>query len=169
MSTSKPRSYRARRLRGDLGFLPLHGWIRNIRPVAFLLTSLVRMRSPVQIRSSAPETSQKWLVFLWFGGGFAGMGAPSCVLLTSILPGRGLSVFPSVFSPFDPFKSPVPQAFSWVSKISFPVRGQPVGRGDGQGGVGALLPAFYIMLQGHCRRGMSCRRLCLLDVLGRVV
>ena len=30
---------------------------------------LVRMRSPVQIRSSAPETSQKWLVFLWFWGG----------------------------------------------------------------------------------------------------
>ena len=90
-------------------------------------------------------------------------------LLTSILPGRGLSVFPSAFSPFDPFKSPAPQAFSEFSKISFPVRGQPVGRGDGKGGVGALLPAFYIMLQGHRRRGMSRRRLCLLDVFGRIV
>ena len=91
------------------------------------------------------------------------------VRLSSILPGRGLSVFPSVFSPFDPFKSPVPQAFSGVSKISFPVRVQPVGRGDGKGGVGALLPAFYIMLQGHRRRGMSRRRLCLFDVFGRIV
>ena len=90
-------------------------------------------------------------------------------LLTSILPGRVLSVFPSAFSPFDPFKSPVPQAFSGGSKISFRVRFQPVGHGDGQGGVGALLPAFYIMLQGHCRRGMSRRRLCLLDVFGRIV
>ena len=90
-------------------------------------------------------------------------------LLTSILPGRILSVFPSVFSPFDPFKSPVPQAFSAFSKISFPVSFQPVDRGDGKGGVGMLLPAFYIMLQGHCRRGMSCRRLCLLDVFGRIV
>ena len=91
------------------------------------------------------------------------------VLLTSILPGRILSVFPSVFLPFVPFKSPAPQAFSEFLKISFRVRGQPVGHGDGQGGVGALLPAFSIVLQGHCRRGMSCRRLRLLDVLGRVV
>ena len=90
-------------------------------------------------------------------------------LLTSILPGRVLSVFPSVFSPFDPFKSPVPQAFSEFPKISFPFRVQPVGRGDGQGGVGMSLSAFYIVLQSHCRRGMSCRRLCLLDVFGRVV
>ena len=90
-------------------------------------------------------------------------------LLTSILQGRFLSVFSSAFCALHPFKSPVPQAFSAFSKISFPVRVQPVGRGDGKGGVGALLPAFYIMLQGHCRRGMSCRRLCLLDVFGRIV
>ena len=83
-------------------------------------------------------------------------------LLTSILPGRGLSVFPSAFSPFDPFKSPVPQAFSGGSKISFPVRGQPVGRGDGKGGVSMRLSAFSIVLQGHCHRGMSCR-LCLMS------
>lgn len=90
-------------------------------------------------------------------------------LLTSILQGRFLSVFSSAFCALHPFKSPVPQAFSAFSKISFPVRVQPVGRGDGKGGVGALLPAFYIMLQGHCRRGMSRRRLCLLDVFGRIV
>ena len=90
-------------------------------------------------------------------------------LLTSIPPGRVLSVFPSAFSPFDPFNSPVPQAFSGFSKISFRVRFQPVGHGDGQGGVGMSLSAFYIVLQGHCRRGMSCRRLCLLDVFGRIV
>ena len=64
-------------------------------------------------------------------------------LLTSILPGRVLSVFPSVFSPFDPFKSPVPQAFSGFSKISFPVSFQPVGRGDGKGGVGMRLRRIF--------------------------
>lgn len=44
-------------------------------------TSLVRMRSPVQIRSSAPETSQKWLVFLWFWGGFCKFTLESCIFV----------------------------------------------------------------------------------------
>ena len=64
-------------------------------------------------------------------------------LLTSILQGRFLSVFSSAFWALHPFKSPVPQAFSAFSKISFPVSFQPVGRGDGKGGVGMRLRRIF--------------------------
>ena len=40
---------------------------------------------------------------------------------------------------------------------------------NGGGGSGGTFPALHIMLQCHCRGGMSCRRLCLLNVFSHVI